>query len=180
MTAAAPMTVEEFANMHTADTEAYELVEGELVPLSSPTPLHSKIRHRLERLLEDYFLRNSIGEAFGEVDCRLSGRTVRRPDISIFAGARWKQIDLRRIPVALAPDIAVEILSPSEAAIDVHRKAIEYLAAGASEVWILDHANAELEIRTGSGIRLLRGADAIETPLLPGFSLTLTGLLAGF
>ena len=174
------MTVEEFANMRTADTEAYELVEGELIPLPSATPLHAKIRRRLERLIEDYFERNPIGDVFSETDCRSEGRTIRRPDVAVFIGERSKQIDLQIVPVPFAPDIAVEILSPSESAIEVHRKAIEYLAGGSSEVWILDHANAELEIRTASGIRLLRSADIIDTPRLPGFSFTLPGLLAGF
>jgi hypothetical protein len=43
------ITVEEFGNMHFPDTEDYELVDGELIPLSSGTYRHSKIRSRLER-----------------------------------------------------------------------------------------------------------------------------------
>ena len=44
MSTKAVMTVEQFARMSTAETEDYELVEGELIPLSSGTPLHAKIR----------------------------------------------------------------------------------------------------------------------------------------
>jgi len=164
------MTVEQFAQMHTAETEDYELVEGELVPLSSATPLHAKIRDLFGDLIRSYFRRNPIGEAFAEVDCRLSDHTDRRPDLSIFLADRAKQIDLNRIPVPFAPDIAVEVLSPSEAAVEVNRKALEYLAAGSKEVWLLDNINGEIFVQTDAHIRLLRGKDLLESPLLPGFS----------
>ena len=164
------MTVDQFAQMRTAETEDYELVEGELVPLSSATPLHAKIRSRAERLIENYFERNPIGEAFAEVDCRLSDHTDRRPDLSIFLADHARQIDLNRIPVPFAPDIAVEVLSPSEAAVEVNRKALEYLSAGSKEVWLLDNINGEIFVQTDAHIRLLRGKDLLESPLLPGFS----------
>lgn len=171
------MTVEQFARIQTAETEDYELVEGELVPLSSATPLHAKVRRRAERLVEDYFERNPIGEAFAEIDCRLSDYTVRRPDLSIFLGERSKQFDLNQIPVPFSPDIAVEVLSPSERAIDVNRKALDYLGAGSREVWLLDNTNGEVFVQTDADIRLLRGKDAIESPLLPGFSHAVSDLL---
>jgi Uma2 family endonuclease len=174
------MTVEEFAQMHTSETEDFELVEGELVPLPSATPLHAKIRRRLERRLEDYFETNPVGEQFGEVDCRVVGDTVRRPDLAIFLSAQVQQIDLKKIPIPFAPDIAVEVLSPSEAAIDVNRKVREYLGAGSTEVWILDHENVQLFVHTSTGIRQLAGTEALESPLLPGFAAPVSDLLTGF
>ena len=62
----------------------------------------------------------------------------------------------------------------------VHRKALEYLAAGSHEVWQLDHESGEIFVQTNAGIRLLRGGAALETPVLPGFSATVSALLAGF
>jgi Uma2 family endonuclease len=99
-------TVEQFAQMRTAETEDCELVEGELVPLSSATPLHAKVRDLAGDLVRSYFSRNPVGEAFAEIDCRLSQYTVRRPDLSIFLGERSKQFDMNQIPVPFAPDIA--------------------------------------------------------------------------
>jgi Uma2 family endonuclease len=174
------MTVEEFAQMNVPETEDYELVEGEAIPLPSATPLHAKIRRRLERLLENYFQLNSIGEPFGEVDCRLADDTVRRPDISIFLSPRLQQIDLKKVPIPFSPEIAVEVLSPSQIAIDVNRKIRDYLGAGSAEVWILDHENAEVFVHTKAGIRLLVGNDTLESPLLPGFAASVNDLLAGF
>jgi Uma2 family endonuclease len=136
------MTVAGFSQMQTAETEDYELVEGEPIPLSSGTPRHSII----------------------------SADTVRRPDVSVFFGDRLREIDMNTIPVPFAPDIAVEVLSSSESAVDVHRKVRDYLSAGSQEVWILDHINIEVFVHTPSGIRLLGAQDVLESQLLPGFA----------
>ena len=173
------MTAEEFAHLETAENESYELVDGELIPVPSAIPLHGVIRDRMTRLVGNYFDRNPIGGTASETDCRITSETVRKPDLSVFLGERWQQLDLYRVPVPFAPDIAVEVLSPSEHIMDVTRKVRDYLSAGGQEVWLLDHANGELQIRTKSGIRLLEGTDALTSPLLPGFSVSVAELLAG-
>lgn len=181
MATATMMTVEEFASLSTLETEDYELVEGELVPLSSGNPLHADIRDCLLQILRNYFDQNRVGRVLSEVDCHISEGTVRRPDLSIFLAGRLDGIDRRKIPLPFAPDIAVEVLSPSESAVDVHRKALEYLAGGSREVWQIDHENGEVFVQTEAGIHLLHGDQAVlETPLLPGFSAPLSKLLAGF
>ena len=173
------MTVEDFAAMDTAETEDYELIEGELIPTSSGTPLHARIRQNIERRLANFFDLNSTGIVLAELDCRLSPTTVRRPDVSVFLAER-RAFDPISIPIPFPPNIAVKVLSLSESAVDVHRKVLDYLAAGAQEVWLFDHDNAEIFVQTTTGIRLLRGEEALETPLLPGFSATVAQLLAGF
>ena len=178
MSTKAIMTVEQFAQMDTADTEDYELVEGELIPLSSGTPRHIKIRDRVAHLLWTYFSGEPVGDAFIEMDCQVGDDTVRRPDVSIILGKeRLQQMDLDKIPVPSAPDIAVEVLSPSESAMDVRRKVRDYLRAGSKEVWLLDHANGEVLIETATGIHVLQGTDVLESGLLPGFSVAVTELV---
>ena len=174
------MTVEEFARMTTPETVDFELVEGELIPLSSGTPLHAKIRHNIERELGNYLALHPIGVVLGEVDCLTVGTTVRRPDISIFLRDRLAGVDRKKIPLPCAPNIAVEVLSPSEGAVDVHAKTLEYLSAGSQEVWHFDYENSEVFIQTPAGIRLLRAADTLETEVLPGFAAAVSTLLAGF
>jgi Uma2 family endonuclease len=173
------ITAEEFAQMNIPETEDYELVEGELIALPSATPMHARVRQNVERFVSNYFERNPHGAVFGEIDCRIADDTVRRPDASIFLGGRSQQIDLNKIPVPFAPDIAVEVLSPSESAIDMHRKVRDYMGAGSREVWILDHVNGEIFVHTAGGIRLLLGNDVLESPLLPGFSAPVRSLLTG-
>lgn len=125
MSTTTPMTVEEFARMTTSETVDYELVEGELLPLSSGTPLHAKIRQNIEHQLVVYFSRHPVGVVLSEVDCLTLATTVRRPDISIFLRDRLDGVDRKKIPLPCAPNIAVEVLSPSESAVDVHAKTLE-------------------------------------------------------
>jgi Uma2 family endonuclease len=180
MATKALMTVEQFAQMHTAGTEDYELVEGELIPLSSGTYRHNRIRDFVVFLMWSYFKGNPIGEAVGENDCRIANDTVRKPDVSIFLGERLKQIDPDKIPAPFAPDIAVEVLSPSESAVEVRRRVRDYLRAGGKEGWLLDHVNSEVLVHTGTGIRVLQGTDVLESPLLPGFSAAVADLVVNF
>ncbi len=178
MSTKAVMTVEQFAQLKTADTEDFELVEGELIPLSSGTLNHSIVRDLVVILLWNYFRSGRIGRAVGEMDCQLSEDTVRKPDVSIFIGAeRLAKLEGNKTPVRFAPDIAVEVLSPSESAIDVRRKVRDYLRAGCKEVWLLDHENAEVMVHSSTGIRALQGDEVLESPLLPGFRVTVTDLV---
>jgi Uma2 family endonuclease len=178
MAAKTLMTVQEFAQMKTAETEDYELVEGELIPLSTGTPRHSEIRGRVEAMLWFYFRQNPIGKTLAETDCVVEGGTVRRPDVSVFLLNNLKRLDMDVVPIPFAPDIAVEVLSPSEAAMDVNRKIREYLMAGAAEVWVLDHFNHEMFIHTASGIRVLGEGETLQSQLLPGFAAQVQDLVA--
>jgi Uma2 family endonuclease len=164
------MSVEEFAAMPREEAVRYELVKGELVPLASGTPLHAWIRDGLGDRLRDYLRAHRIGIALTEVDCSTIDDTVRRPDLSYLSRERWLLVDPARIPVPFAPDIAVEVLSPSEKAVEVNRKVAEYLAAGSVEVWIIDPQNIEVLVRSAHGVRVLRAGETLESPLLPGFS----------
>jgi Uma2 family endonuclease len=172
------MTVEEFSRMSTAEGEDYELVDGELIPLSSAIPIHGAIRDALVFHVRGYLAKGHLGGTASETDCRINEDTVRRPDLSIFLGEHWTQLDLYQIPTPLAPDIAVEILSPSEHVVDLNRKVRDYLSAGSQEVWLIDHANGEVHVRTRTGIRLLQDGDLLDSPLLPGFSVRIPDLLA--
>ena len=172
------MSVEEFAAMPREEAVRFELVSGELVPLASATLRHAWIRDRQMIRLSGYLDVQRIGIALAEVDCRTIDDTVRRPDLSYFSRERWLLVDPRRIPLPFAPDIAVEILSPSEKAVNVNRKVAEYLAAGSIEVWIIDAENVEVLVRSISGVRLFGAGDTLESPLLPGFSFGVSEALA--
>jgi len=168
---------EQFAQMTFGENEKYELVEGALIPVPSGTPRHCMIRDLLGDMVRDYLRRNPVGRAICELDCRISDVTVRMPDLCIFLGGRAEQMNLDRVPVPFAPDIAVEVLSPSERAMDMHRKVLDYFSAGSREVWVLDHSTGELFVHGHSGIRVLRGRQILESDLLPGFSVTVSDLL---
>ena len=176
MSTKALTTVEQFGQMRFADTEDYELVEGELVPLASGTFRHNTNRDLMGHLLWSYFRQNPIGKVVGENDCRVSENKVRRPDLSVFLNERLRLIDPDTIPAPFAPDIVIEVLSRSEGVIETRGKVREYLGAGSAEVWLLDHANREVQVHTAGGIRVLQGTDILETPLLPEFRVAVAEL----
>jgi Uma2 family endonuclease len=172
------MTVEQFAQMPREEAVHFELVEGELIPVASGTPEHAWIRDGLGGRIREYLGRNPLGIVVAEVDCRTTGTTVRRPDISFLTTARWQLVNPKETPLPFSPDIAIEVLSPSESIIAFNRKVAEYLASGSHEVWVLDAENQEIMIRTADGARILRANDLLESPLLPGFSIKVGDALA--
>src|SRR5205085_8359408 len=102
-----------------------------------------------------------------------------RPDISFLTNERWQLVNADQLPIPFSPDIAIEVLSPSESAIAFNRKVAEYLASGSQEAWILDAENQEILIRMSDGVRILRANDLLESPLLPGVSVRVADVLAG-
>ena len=172
------MSVEQYAATPQDEGVDHELVQGELIELSSATPEHAWVRDELRVAVREFLRRSAIGVAIVEVDCRTEADIVRRPDISYFGKERWSLIDVNRVPIPFAPDIAVEVLSPSEKAIDVNRRISEYLAAGSQEVWIVDTDNSQILIHTASGMRHLGVGERLESAQLPGFSIAVTEVLA--
>jgi Uma2 family endonuclease len=117
----------------------HELVAGYVVAEPFPVPLHDRVRSRIERLLHAFATDRDLGEVFSDVGYLLAERpdTVRGPDVSFVAQSRIAGLDLRRW-IRGAPDLAVEILSPSNRAGEIHAKIADYLAAGARLCWDVD------------------------------------------
>ena len=84
MTTAALMTIEDFASLETADTDSYELVDGEPVSMASGKPRHNEVRDEIGIDLGNYFKRTGIGKICWETDCRTGENTVRRPACASF------------------------------------------------------------------------------------------------
>src|SRR5882724_10859279 len=138
------ITAAQFAHLPPEETEDCELVEGELVPLPSANADHSLIKDFVITSLRIYLRTRPVATALSEIDCELSEKTIRRPDVAVFLNLPERTIPRKQVPLPFAPDIAVEVLSPSEAAIGVNRKVREYEDAGCSEVWVIDKENGEV------------------------------------
>ena len=101
---------------------------------------HGRIELRIGSLLEQVVRRDRLGATFGaETGFVLSRNpdTVRAPDAAFVATARLPAGELPDGYFPGAPDLAVEVVSPSEAAADVHSKVNEYFEAGSRQVWIV-------------------------------------------
>jgi Uma2 family endonuclease len=88
------------------------------------------------------------------------------------------RIDLIDREIQGAPEIAAEILSPSNSRRAMQRKLTQFFATGCNLAWIIDPKAQTVEVwesSTGPS-RVLRGSDSLETPLLPGFTILIAKL----
>ena len=131
---------------------------------------------RLSVRLFNYLESNPIGEVLHSENLyALSPTTRRAPDVAIILGDHSKELQSAKV-IPIIPDIAVEILSPSETQRMIRRKMKQYFDAGVKEVWLINPETREAEIWKGPALSDAADADNLASPLLPGFSLPLSDL----
>lgn len=165
-----PQDVERAAEL---DGKLYELVDGELrekvVGFSSLV-----IAAQIVSFLNARFFPND-GAAAAEVPIYCFGRPNhgRKPDVAYVSRAHWPGGQMPQGDLHFAPDLVVEVLSPSNGGMEVDGKLDEYLAAGIGLVWIVNPEKRTIRVYRSDGTtRVYRERDVIENePLLPGFRL---------
>ncbi len=171
------LTAEQFDNYPFEEDKRYELDEGELIEMTKPAYRHNRVLIRLTAKVFNFFERSKLGEVLNSENLYALSPTIRRaPDLAIFLGDRSKElIDAKVIPII--PDIAAEVLSPSETPRTIHRKRKQYFDAGVKEVWLIHPEVREIEIWTGAGVsEVLADGEVLTSRLLPGFELLLKEL----
>lgn len=173
------LSVEEFDRLLEPDELRYELDEGELIEMTRPRVAHNRIVLKLTRVLLGYLETHALGELFTSDNLFVLGPTTKRaPDLSFIRSARAAAIDPAK-DIPGAPDLAIEVLSPSDKAEAMRRKIRQYFAAGAKVVWLVYPNTREIEVwESASGAARILGQDEIlEAPeLLPGFSIPVKSL----
>jgi Uma2 family endonuclease len=166
------------------DGRRYELYDGEVFVVPSPLPLHQFVLARLHLVLEDYVKAHGGVVLFAPLDIVLTDLDVVQPDILLFTAERAHLIQPRRV-TRVAPDLAIEILSPGTARNDRGRKR-ELLARHAvREYWLIDPEVARVEVFALSGEALvpastMSGDQAVRSPLLPTLEVTPADLVPTF
>ena len=172
------LTAEEFDNYPFEEDKRYELDEGELIEMTRPAYKHNRVLMKLSGELYKFFEKNPIGEVLNSENLyALSPNTRRSPDVGIILGDRCQELrDAKVIPII--PEIAVEVLSPSETTRMIHRKLKQYFAAGVREVWLVDPESREVEIWTGPSLPepVVAETGMLTSKLLSGFELPLQKL----
>ena len=173
------LTAEEFDNYPFEEDKRYELDEGELIEMTRPAYKHNRVLANLQYAIQTYVRGNAVGEMLiSENLYSLSSLTRRSPDLAIILGDRRAELENAKV-IPIIPEIAAEVLSPSETPRMIHRKMKQYFEAGVKEVWLIDPESKEVEIWTA--LRLtheLSGDAEITSPLLPGFALKLKELFS--
>ena len=153
------------------DSYRCELIRGEVIKMSPTGGKHGVIAHRIGRLLGNWAEQQGIGLVFAaETGFKLATNpdTVRAADVALVLNER---IPATGIPDSFwdgAPDLAVEVLSPSDSASDVLDKVRDYLAAGADQVWVADPKSSTVsvysslqDVQTLTERETLEGAGAV-------------------
>ena len=118
--------------------QRYEIIDGELLPMSPPLFLHQWVAKILFRLLDRFVLNQDLGEVFfAPLDVVLSDIQKPQPDLLFVAKDRLNIIH-RFGTIEGAPDLIIEILSSSTAKADQNRKRQIYETAGVKEYWLID------------------------------------------
>jgi Uma2 family endonuclease len=158
-----------------------ELIDGTLVKKTMAS-YESMLALALAHFLHNYLETNNIGTLGGEACLlRILPRQVRAPDVSFI---RWERLPPRGAPrpaiYAVAPDLAVEILSESNTKAEMDRKLKDYFKAGTRLVWYIDPETrtAQAYIAPTDWKDIDRDGSLFGGDVLPGFELSLAKLFA--
>jgi len=175
------MTAVEYASLE-EDGLRHELQAGSLLSEPRPFPRHAQIQVRVARALAEFVERHDLGVVLTDCGFLLSRNpdTVRGPGVAFVRRERYDPERAEREFFPGAPDLAVEILSPSNRPGDVHAKVADYLAAGSLLVWVLDPSRAGVEIYRSLLAPRRVGEDGVldGEDVLPGLSVAVSVLLA--
>lgn len=127
------------------------------------------------------FLRqNPLGTVMGEGSVlRLGNGVVRIPDVAYFSREKLPNRMLRSAPLPFTvPDLAVDILGPSNTRLELRRKGQDYFGAGVQMVWIIDPVTTVVEVMTSPSnfVQVSRDKALSGGTILPGFILPLRSL----
>jgi len=154
----------------------YQLIGGKLVVTPSPTAFHQYISVRIGKRLIDFVEDMGLGIVLhAPLDVYLEEKETYQPDIIYIARERLFIIEER---IKGAPDLVMEILSPSTAYYDLRKKARVYARQGVKEYWIVDPEEKSIEIYTNQGDTFkleqrAEGEGKASSSLLAGFEVEL-------
>ena len=172
------LTYEDYASL--PDDERCELIDGELIPMPSPSVFHQLLIFSIGVPLREFVKSLSLGEVVpSPIDVILSATNVVQPDLIFVSSARAHIITEDNIRGA--PDLLVEILSPSTAACDRTTKRNLYASHGVPEYWLVDpYAKTIIVLILGANgydtYAVFGEGDILTSPGLPGFALNLSDL----
>jgi Uma2 family endonuclease len=172
------MTWESFEKLPDGDGYHRELIEGELQILPPPKSGHTEVAYRiLQALVSAAAVADA--RAFPEAGYKLSANPPSwvQPDVSVLRNARRKQTKHEDYFLG-APELAVEVVSPSESASDLDRKVDLMLTAGSLAVWVVYPEERRVRVFLPDGTSHRRVTDdTLSLPeLLPGWELPVARL----
>lgn len=158
-----------------------ELIEGRIV-LKSPTgDEHAAYESNFDEYLKAFVRAHKLGKVrVGEVGIytHRNPDTVRAADVAFISNERYAQRKQKGGYLDVAPELIVEIMSPSDCWSDVKQKLREYFSIGVKLVWVADPTDRTVEAyRSLTDVREFKEADTLTgDDVLPGFSVPVASL----
>jgi Uma2 family endonuclease len=167
------------------ERERYELIDGEAYAMSAPNDFHQAIVAELTRQFGNFLHGKHYKVRPSPYDVRLfyqedeSDDTVVQPDLAVICSEEKRGQEGGRG----APDLIVEILSPSNTSEEYVRKFNLYLEAGVREYWVVAPKSKTVQVfvlenNTYKGT-VYNSTATVPSAVLPGLSVTLTDVFAG-
>lgn len=175
------ITADELLHMPDDGFHRYELVEGRLLTMSTAGSRHGVIGNRLAAALTMHVEAERLGVVFAaDTGFKLESDpdTVRAPDVSFVSRDRIPPAGIPETYWPGAPDLAVEVMSPSDRRSEINEKIAQYLRLGVREVWFVEPRPRRLTIyRPDRPPVTLHDADTLHGgDLLPEFEYQLSRL----
>ena len=156
------VTAEELWAMPEIPGKRYELVKGELVEVPGAGGLHAQLVMTIVLVLHPFVVERNLGQVFADGLGFLLGRdpdVVRIPDASFISREHIPTGGIPEGYIPFAPDLAVEIVSPGDRAVEVYGKVREYLEAGVRLVWVLWPKYRSISVHAAGGVTRELGPD---------------------
>ena len=159
----------------------YELARGELIEKPPAGARHGHITSRIDGRLGNYVEETGAGKVFTADTGFVLERgpdTVRAPDVAFVSEDRLPRGELPSGFLEMAPDLAVEVVSPSDSADQVQEKMEQWMRHGVRLAWLVYPATRSVAVyRALDDVRILTGRDVLSgEPVIPGFSRTVEEL----
>ena len=168
------------------DGYKYELVNGELVMSPKNNFQHEDICAGLLTAMRTFAKANRLGAVLGSnLGCWMNNRNCRAPDISFIPKARLQSLGFgpsTRKFLPGAPDLAVEIVSPSNTRAAIDERLKDFFASGAKLAWVIHPEDQYVEVCHAPADRKMLGSSASldGEDLLPGFQFPIADLFKGW
>ena len=161
------MTLAEFLEQ---DVEGYEYVKGELVPMAPPSREHGEISVNVIRYLDAHVYKNKLGRLYTAETTFQVGERTAKPDVAFVSTAQLTGDKTKGF--SIPPDLAIEVVSPSDVQSRVVEKALAYLEAGTRIVWVLEPVSKTVTVyRSEIDIEILTHEDTLTgEDVVPGFT----------
>jgi len=164
------MTLDEFAALPDND-QRYEYIHGEARAMSSAGGRHGRIGIRIAALLDTHLYPDDGHVYDSSTGYRLPNGDVLSPDVSVILAGRLPREEEPIGFIPIAPDLAVEIVSPGDLYAPLQEKIGAYLGWGVKAVWIVEPELRQVMVHTAQQIERIHGEDELMGgDAIPNFS----------